>query len=118
MNTSESSHVRRTPITRILAEQALGLSAVSAPANVSLLIKQCLLDWIGVSIVGAHAPLTRILREELSQQGGHPQAIIIEDSIKLPKARDDVAVVAVIGVAMPENVFFTSPPTFFHLQST
>lgn len=84
MNTNESPHLHPTSVTRILAERALGLSVALAPANVRLLIKQCLLDWIGVTIVGAHEPVTHILREELSHQGGPQQATIIGDSGRLP----------------------------------
>ncbi len=84
MSTNESLQAQNIPVTRILAEKALKISAQSAPINARLLIKQCVLDWIGVAIVGAHDPLTLILREELSRQGGKPGATIIGEKTKLP----------------------------------
>ncbi len=84
MSTNEAPETENMPVTRIIAEKALGISALSAPVNVRLLIKQCLLDWIGVAIVGARDPLTRILREELSRQGGKPRATLIGEKTRLP----------------------------------
>lgn len=72
----------RVPITRILAERAL--VSRTTPVNVRLLIKQCVLDWIGVTLAGAHDRLTQILLNELLSQGGRPQATIIGHSSKMP----------------------------------
>src|SRR5690606_28450627 len=47
------------------------------PEDVLTRAKQCLLDWLGVTIAGHDEPLVRILRDEVAGQGGHEQATLI-----------------------------------------
>jgi 2-methylcitrate dehydratase PrpD len=72
----------RIPVTRLLTERVL--VSRTAPVNARLLIKQCVLDWIGVTLAGAHDRLTQMLLNELLSQGGQPQATIIGFSSKMP----------------------------------
>jgi 2-methylcitrate dehydratase PrpD len=83
VSTNDSLLKENTPVTRLVAEKALETSA-AAPPDIRRLIKQCLLDWIGVGLAGAREPLTRILRQELSRQGGRARATLIGERRKLP----------------------------------
>jgi 2-methylcitrate dehydratase PrpD len=65
------------PITAILADHCRGIRYDDLPADAITVAKQCLLDWLGVTIAGADEPLTRILRAEAMEQGGNPQATLI-----------------------------------------
>src|SRR5262249_32369980 len=47
------------------------------PEDVVERAKQCVLDWLGVTLAGSDVPLTRILRDEVAEQGGHPQATLV-----------------------------------------
>ncbi len=47
------------------------------PADALAEAKLCLLDWLGVTIGGAHEPLTKILIEVTGRLGGNEQASII-----------------------------------------
>jgi len=64
-------------LTLRLAERAAGLRHADLPADVRLLIRQCLLDWVAVTLAGATEPLTRMLVGEVREEGGRPQATII-----------------------------------------
>jgi 2-methylcitrate dehydratase PrpD len=59
-----------------LLEKVMTLRWQDAPADVALLVKQCVLDWLGVSIAATAQPAVQFLREELEEQGGHPQASV------------------------------------------
>ena len=65
------------PITGLLAEQTCGLSSASLPDWVQQLAKQCLLDWLAVTVAGAREPLVEILLQEIQGQGGKPEASLI-----------------------------------------
>jgi len=60
-------------VTKPLLEKVMALRWQDGPSDVRILIKQCVLDWLGVSIIAAAEPAARILREELQEQGSHPQ---------------------------------------------
>lgn len=64
-------------LTRAIAASARAISFESLPEDVIVLARQCALDWFGVTLAGADEPLARILREEASESGGHPQATVI-----------------------------------------
>jgi 2-methylcitrate dehydratase PrpD len=64
-------------LTAALAERAAGWRPEALNADVRELVRQCLLDWIAVSLAGAHEPLTRMLAEEAREQGGHAQATVV-----------------------------------------
>ncbi|MGH2607989.1 MAG: MmgE/PrpD family protein, partial [Tepidiformaceae bacterium] len=54
-----------------------GIIYEDLPPDAITVAKQCLLDWLGVTIAGADEPLTQILRAEALEQGGNPQATLI-----------------------------------------
>ncbi|MEX1103861.1 MAG: MmgE/PrpD family protein, partial [Dehalococcoidia bacterium] len=65
------------PITAALADFCRGIRYEDLPADAITVAKQCLLDWLAVTIAGADEPLTQILRAEALEQGGNPQATLI-----------------------------------------
>jgi 2-methylcitrate dehydratase PrpD len=64
-------------VTRRIAELGRGIRFEALPEDVVARAKQCVLDWFGVTLAGAGEPLTRILREEAREQGGHAQATLV-----------------------------------------
>jgi 2-methylcitrate dehydratase PrpD len=74
----------QTGLTRVLAGKANDLTYDDLPGPVRELARQCVLDYLGVTLAGAHDPLVRILLEEEVAAGGSPQASIIGHREKLP----------------------------------
>ncbi len=64
-------------LTAALAERAAAWRHDALPADARELVRQCVLDWIAVSLAGAHEPLTRMLAEEAREQGGRAQATVV-----------------------------------------
>lgn len=68
--------------TEHIAERAIRTQFEDLSPEAITVTKQCLLDIIGVTLAGAREPLTRILREEIADQGGHPQASLFGSGTK------------------------------------
>src|SRR5262245_8996574 len=64
------------PITAPLIKKVMALRWQECPPDLQMLIKQCILDWIAVSIAAASEPDIQKLRAVLEAQGGHPQASV------------------------------------------
>jgi 2-methylcitrate dehydratase PrpD len=64
-------------ITRTLAYRVAELRFDDLPADVVTLAKQCVLDWVAVTVHGAHEPLVSILADQVAAEGGNPCATII-----------------------------------------
>ena len=64
-------------ITRALVRAVRGVRYEELPPDVIFLARQCLLDWMGVTLAGHNEPLTRMLRDEVTEQGGQPQATLV-----------------------------------------
>jgi 2-methylcitrate dehydratase PrpD len=64
-------------VTRRIAEAGQAIRFEALPDDVVTRAKQCVLDWLGVTLAGADEPLTCILREEAREQGGYPQATLV-----------------------------------------
>jgi 2-methylcitrate dehydratase PrpD len=71
-------------LTRVLAAKASALSFDALPAPVRELARQCVLDYLGVTLAGAEEPLVKILLDETAEAGGSPQASVIGHAIRLP----------------------------------
>ena len=71
-------------LTRALAEQASSLTLADLPAEVRALARQCVLDYLAVTLAGAHEPLTEMLLAEMEEQGGTPSASVIGHAVRLP----------------------------------
>ena len=71
-------------ITAAVAERAVRCSIETLPPEALQLAKQCVLDWLGVTIAGASEPLVDILVAEAREQGGAPQATVIGRGLRAP----------------------------------
>ncbi|MGE0599800.1 MAG: MmgE/PrpD family protein [Dehalococcoidia bacterium] len=65
------------PVTATLNEFCRGISYESLPADAAVVAKQCLLDWLGVTLAGSSEPLTNLLRDEALSEGGNAQATLV-----------------------------------------
>ena len=68
---------RSTDVTRRLADYASGLTLEQIPADVVTIAKQCLLDWLGVTLAGAQEPLTQKLLDYARAEGCGDHATLI-----------------------------------------
>ncbi len=66
-----------SPVTRTLADFAVGLDARSLPPAVREAAGLCLLDWLGTAVRGATEPLATALGAVIRAAGGEPQATIV-----------------------------------------
>ena len=57
-------------VTLALAEQACALNINAVPANVRTIIRQCLLDYLGVTLAGIGEAPVQLLLAELQEEGG------------------------------------------------
>ncbi|HXZ01089.1 MAG TPA: MmgE/PrpD family protein [Stellaceae bacterium] len=72
------------PVTAELARRAASLRYDDVPDEMRLLARQCVLDWLAVTLAGSREDLTRILLAEAEEQGGAPAATAIGHRRKLP----------------------------------
>ena len=72
-----SAAVPTDGLSRELAARSAALCYTDLPQDVRLRVRQCLLDWIGVTLAGACEPLVHMLAEEAREQGGHAQATVV-----------------------------------------
>jgi 2-methylcitrate dehydratase PrpD len=64
-------------LTSALAAQNAAWTFDDLPADARTLVRQCLLDWIAVTLAGAQEPLTHMLAEEAREQGGFAHATVV-----------------------------------------
>lgn len=74
----------RAPITRLLAEACRAVAFDDLPAEAVTVAKQCLLDWLGVTLAGWGEPLAAILRGLALDEGGSAQATLIGSGERVP----------------------------------
>lgn len=65
------------PFTRTLAAQNAAWTWAEVPADARGLVRQCLLDWIAVTLPGAQEPLSLMLADDAREQGGQPHASLV-----------------------------------------
>lgn len=75
--TAGARHDSDVAITRPLAEFASTLRYEDIPADALAVARHCLLDVIGVTLAGMDEPLVTMLREQVAEDGGNPQATLI-----------------------------------------
>ncbi|MEQ8859942.1 MAG: MmgE/PrpD family protein [Pseudomonadales bacterium] len=63
--------------THELARRISHSTAEALSAEASTVASQALLDFIGVTLAGADQPLARILQEQIGEEGGNPQALVL-----------------------------------------
>jgi 2-methylcitrate dehydratase PrpD len=73
-----------TRVTEAIAGRAAALRYEDLPEEIRTLARQCVLDWLAVTLAGASEELTGILREEAREQGGKPAATLIGDPLRVP----------------------------------
>src|SRR3954468_13756911 len=71
--------------TAFVAEQAAALSFEDLPDDVVEIGRQCVLDWCGVTVAGSVEPVTRILLEEMADDGlGAAGVTVVGHPLRLP----------------------------------
>ncbi len=69
--------VSNVPVTAALNEFCRGIRYDDLPGDAASVAKQCLLDWLGVTLAGSSEPLTVMLREEALADGGNAQSTLV-----------------------------------------
>jgi 2-methylcitrate dehydratase PrpD len=87
MPQTQQTRARDSQITHALAEHAMALTFDALPDDVVEVAKHCLLDWIGVTLAGLQEPLTQILIDQVTSDGGAAQASLIGDGRKVNMAQ-------------------------------
>jgi 2-methylcitrate dehydratase PrpD len=77
MASTSTSTQKASKITGFLVTEAMKLGAASLPDEVLDAARNCVLDWLGVTIAGAGEPLVRSLIEAAREQGGLPQSTVV-----------------------------------------
>ena len=70
-------------LTLTLVDRVLETRFEELPSEIVEVSRQCLLDWIGVTLAGASEPLVGPLVDEAVEQGGSPQASLIGRGLKV-----------------------------------
>jgi len=73
-----------TGLTHVLASKAAGLDYDNLPPPARELVRQCVLDYLGVAVAGASDGLVRLLLDEMNEAGGAPTASVIGHELRLP----------------------------------
>jgi 2-methylcitrate dehydratase PrpD len=60
-----------------LSDFCRGIRFDDLPADAIEVAKQCLLDWVGVTLAGSSEPLAQMLRDEVLEEGGNAQSTLI-----------------------------------------
>lgn len=68
---------RNTDVTRRIAEHAAGFTLDKAPEAAVKVAKQCILDWLGVTLAGAQEPLTQKLLDFVRADGCGDHATLV-----------------------------------------
>jgi 2-methylcitrate dehydratase PrpD len=71
-----------TGATGSVIDRVRGYEFHSLPVDVIAMSRQCVLDWLGVTIAGSREPVAQMLRDEAAGHGGRPQATIVGRSAK------------------------------------
>ena len=71
-------------LTRKIVRRTRGITHASLPAEIRALAVQCMQDAIAVSLAATDDELVRILRAELEEAGGTPQASVWGTALRLP----------------------------------
>ena len=82
-----------------LARLSRAVTYAGIPDEIRTIVRQCVLDTIGVAIAGADDPLVRILAAELAEQGGPGVAGVPGLALRLP-ARNSALLHGTVGHAL------------------
>jgi 2-methylcitrate dehydratase PrpD len=81
---SVSSASQDAPLTAELSQRVVATRYDDLPEDVRELTRQCVLDWLAVTLAGSREELSRILVDEAVEQGGRPAASVIGTSVRVP----------------------------------
>jgi 2-methylcitrate dehydratase PrpD len=84
MDGMTGDRIQAADLTRVLAGQAATLAYDDLPAPARELARQCVLDYLGVTLAGTRDELVRLLLAEMAEAGGAPQASIVGHETRLP----------------------------------
>src|SRR6185295_7398770 len=70
-------------VTRRLIERARNIECSQLPADVRAVARQCVLDWIGVTLGASSDPLPRLLLDAALADGGHPLATVVGHPVRV-----------------------------------
>jgi len=76
--------VTGTGLTQSLAVRAQGVRHEQLSAEARQLVRQCMLDYVAVTLAGAGEPLATMVLAEMQEQGGAPSATVFLHGGKLP----------------------------------
>jgi 2-methylcitrate dehydratase PrpD len=82
--TTAADRTQAADLTRVLAGKAAALAYDDLPTLARELVRQCVLDYLGVTLAGAGDELVRLLLDEMAEVGGAPQASVIGHEGRLP----------------------------------
>jgi len=71
-------------LTAELSERIAATRYDDLPEDICQLTRQCLLDWLAVTLAGSREDLARILLDEAVEQGGNPAASLVGFHIRVP----------------------------------
>jgi 2-methylcitrate dehydratase PrpD len=72
------------PVTAELARRAAAIRYDALPSDIRQLARQCLLDWLAVTLAGSREELAQILLAEAEEQGGKAAATLIGHRRRAP----------------------------------
>jgi 2-methylcitrate dehydratase PrpD len=72
-----------TSLTRQLVERSRAIEYAGLPADVCELARQCVLDWIGVTLAASSDALPRLLIDEALADGGRPLSTVVGHSLRV-----------------------------------
>ncbi len=84
MQAAARSTVPEISVTAELARRAAALRQADLPADIAMLARQCLLDFLAVTLAGSREELSRILLAEAEAEGGNPTATLIGHGLRAP----------------------------------
>jgi 2-methylcitrate dehydratase PrpD len=64
-------------LTAQLVQRAAALASAPLQADVQLVAKQCILDWVGVALAGSMEPVTQMLISQCLEEGAKPAVSLI-----------------------------------------
>ena len=73
-------------LTRKIVQRTRGITHAGLPQEIRALAVQCMQDAIAVSLAATEDELVAILRAELEEAGGTPQASVWGSALRLPAA--------------------------------
>lgn len=73
-------------LTRRLVGQAIAIRFETLPGAIRTVAGQCILDWLVVTFAARDEALVRLLRDDATDAGGLPQAMLFGTSARVPAA--------------------------------